>query len=87
MVIMHISYVELLCQAVMGRIPTVEYLLPGARGTYGHILACQAVNIAASQNSTLGKNYPILEAPVWNRSGREAGRADRCQNPACPRLL
>jgi hypothetical protein len=87
MVIMHIPYVELLCQAVMGWIPAVEYLLPGARGTCGHVLPCQAVNIAASRNSTPGKNYPILKAPEWNKSGREAGQADRCQNPACPRLL
>jgi hypothetical protein len=32
MVFMRISLVKLLCQAVMGWIPALEYMLPGLRG-------------------------------------------------------
>jgi hypothetical protein len=32
--------VELLCQAAMGHIPTLEYLPPGTRGACGHVLLC-----------------------------------------------
>jgi hypothetical protein len=37
MVIMCVLSVELLCQAVMGRIPTLEFLLPG---THGRLRLC-----------------------------------------------
>jgi hypothetical protein len=47
MVIMHLPLVELLCQATMGWIPTLEYLLSGTRGACGHVLLHQAVNAAA----------------------------------------
>jgi hypothetical protein len=49
MVILRVSLIELICQTVMGLIPTLEYLLPGARGTCGHVLSCQTVNVASSQ--------------------------------------
>jgi hypothetical protein len=28
-----------------------------------HVLSCQVVNATTSRDPTLGKNYPILEAP------------------------
>jgi hypothetical protein len=40
MAIMHVPLVELLCQAIMGWIPTFEYLLPGTCGACGHVLSC-----------------------------------------------
>jgi hypothetical protein len=49
-VIMQVPLVESLCQAVMGRIPVVEYLLPDAHVTYGHILSCQTINATASRD-------------------------------------
>jgi hypothetical protein len=48
MMIMHVPLVELLCQAVMGWISALEYLLPGARGACGHLMSCQAVSVASS---------------------------------------
>jgi hypothetical protein len=39
MTIMRVPLVELLCQTMMGQIPILEYLLPGARGACGHILS------------------------------------------------
>jgi hypothetical protein len=35
-------------------------------GACGHVLSCQVVKVAASRDSMLGKNYPILEAPGWS---------------------
>jgi hypothetical protein len=32
MALMHVSLAELLCQATMGQIPTLEYMRSGARG-------------------------------------------------------
>jgi hypothetical protein len=32
MVLLRVSLVELLCQEMMGQIPSLGYLLPGARG-------------------------------------------------------
>jgi hypothetical protein len=46
-----------------------------------HVLSCQVVNATTSRDATLGKNYPILEAPGWSawmvdhapgRGGRQA---------------
>jgi hypothetical protein len=48
MVIMRVPLVESLCQAMMGWIPALEYLLPGMRGAYGHVPSCQTINVAAS---------------------------------------
>jgi hypothetical protein len=48
MAIMHVPLVELLCQAGMEWIPTLQYLLPGTRGACGHVLSYQVVNVAAS---------------------------------------
>jgi hypothetical protein len=48
MMIMHVPLVELLCQAVMGWISALKYLLPGARGACGHLMSCQAVSVASS---------------------------------------
>jgi hypothetical protein len=50
MVIMHVPLVELLCQAIIGWIPALEYLLPGTRVAYGHVLLYQTVNAAASRD-------------------------------------
>jgi hypothetical protein len=50
MMIMRVPLVKLLCQPVMGWIPALEYLLPGVRGAYGHLLSYQAVNVAASRD-------------------------------------
>jgi hypothetical protein len=47
---MCVPLVELLHQAGMGWIPALEYMQPGARGVYGHVLSCQAVNAAASRD-------------------------------------
>jgi hypothetical protein len=47
MVIMHVPLVELLCQATMGWIHALEYLLLGTRGACGHVLSYYAVNAAA----------------------------------------
>jgi hypothetical protein len=47
-VILRVPLVELLCQVVMGWIPTLEYVLPGMRGACGHVLSCQTINVAAS---------------------------------------
>jgi hypothetical protein len=49
MVTIRVPLVESLCQAVMGRIPVLEYLLPDVHGACGHVLSCQIVNAAASQ--------------------------------------
>jgi hypothetical protein len=48
MTIMRVPLVQLLCHVVMGWISTLEYLLPGARGAYGHVLPYQAVNVVTS---------------------------------------
>jgi hypothetical protein len=48
MAIMRVPLVESLCQVVLGRVPTLEYLLLGTRGAYGHVLSCQKVNATAS---------------------------------------
>jgi hypothetical protein len=40
MKIMRVPLVELLCQAVMGWISALEYLLLGARGACSHVLSC-----------------------------------------------
>jgi hypothetical protein len=61
MVIMRAPLVEFLYQTVMEWIPTLEYLLPGARGACGHVLSCQANAIPS-----LGKIYSILEALGWS---------------------
>jgi hypothetical protein len=50
MVIMRVPLVELLCQAVMGQIPTLEYLPPDTCAAYGHALSCQVVNVVGSQD-------------------------------------
>jgi hypothetical protein len=47
MTIMHVPLVELLCQATMGWIHALEYLLLGTRGACGHVLSYYAVNAAA----------------------------------------
>jgi hypothetical protein len=44
MAITCVPLVELLCQEAIIWIPTLEYLLPGARGACGHVLSYQAVN-------------------------------------------
>jgi hypothetical protein len=49
MAIMCEPLLELLCQVVMGWIPALKDLLPGAHGTCGHVLSCQVVNTTASQ--------------------------------------
>jgi hypothetical protein len=48
MAIMHVPLVELLCQTAMERIPTLEYLPPGARGACGHVMSWKVINAAAS---------------------------------------
>jgi hypothetical protein len=48
MVIMRVPLVDLLCQAVMGQILALEYLLSGVSGAYGHVLSCQTINVATS---------------------------------------
>jgi hypothetical protein len=48
MTIMGVPLVKLLCQAAMGWIPALEYLLPGMRWAYGHVLLYQVVNVTAS---------------------------------------
>jgi ABC-type phosphate transport system permease subunit len=48
MAIMCIPVVELLCQTVMKRIPTLKYLLSSARGAYDHVLSYRALNVTAS---------------------------------------
>jgi hypothetical protein len=50
MAIMCVPWVELLCLAVMGWIPTLEYLLSGVRRAYGHVLSYQAVKATASRD-------------------------------------
>jgi hypothetical protein len=45
MTIMCVPIVELLCQASMGWIPILKYLLSGV---CGHVLSCQALNATAS---------------------------------------
>jgi hypothetical protein len=48
MAIMRVPLVDSLCQAVLGRLPTLEYLLLGMCGACGHVLSCQKVNATAS---------------------------------------
>jgi hypothetical protein len=55
MTIMCIPLIELLCQTAMRWIPTLEYLLLGTLGVYGHVLSCQTVNIIAYQDSGVSK--------------------------------
>jgi hypothetical protein len=50
MVIMRIPFVESLCQAAMGHVPALKYLLPGARGACGYVLSCQTINDTTSQD-------------------------------------
>jgi hypothetical protein len=51
MVIMHAPLVKFLCQAAMGCIPALEYLLPCTSGACGHVLSSyQTVNGTASQD-------------------------------------
>jgi hypothetical protein len=48
MAIMCVLMMELLCQAVMGHISVLKYLLSGARGRLCHVLSCQALNDVVS---------------------------------------
>jgi hypothetical protein len=48
--------VESLYQAMMGHIPTLEFLLPSAHGACGHVLSCQTINVTASRNLGAYKN-------------------------------
>jgi hypothetical protein len=48
MAIIRVPLAELLCQAVMRWIPTLEYLQLGVRGAYGHVLLWHAINVVAS---------------------------------------
>jgi hypothetical protein len=48
MTITRVPLVKLLCQAAMGWIPTLVYLLPGVCGPCDHVLSYQAVNVTAS---------------------------------------
>jgi hypothetical protein len=50
MVIMRVPLVESLYQAVMGQIPTLEYLPPGVHGAYGHVLSCQTIYATTSRD-------------------------------------
>jgi hypothetical protein len=49
-VIIRVPLVELLCQAVIGWISALEYLLSGACGACGHVLSYQAVKDGASRD-------------------------------------
>jgi hypothetical protein len=49
-VIMRVSLIESLCKALLGQIPTLEYLLLGTRGAYFHVLSCQKINATASRD-------------------------------------
>jgi hypothetical protein len=64
--IMRVPFVELLCQMAMGWIPTPKYLLSGTHWCFGHVLSCEAVNVATSHVPDIGKAYPILKALGWN---------------------
>jgi hypothetical protein len=63
-------------------------------GSYGHVLSCQVLSVAASRGLGAANSYPFPKAPrcVDRMAGpcpgsrREAGKADRWQNPACSRL-
>jgi hypothetical protein len=48
MVIMHVPFIELLCQTTMGWIPALEYKLTGMHGACNHVLSSQTVNTTAS---------------------------------------
>jgi hypothetical protein len=55
MMIMCVPLIVLLCQAAMGWIPALKYLLPGTHRVYGHVLSYQAVNAATSRDLVHGK--------------------------------
>jgi hypothetical protein len=82
MAIMHAPVEELLCQVAMGRIPVLKYTCCQARGgTCGHVLSCQALNVAAFQGPGSSGAYPVLNGPgrVPSRGsqGDETDWADR----------
>jgi hypothetical protein len=62
LVIMHVPFIELLCQVVMGWILALKYLLSGMCGAYGHALSCQTVNVATSQDQAPGE---MLHAHIY----------------------
>jgi hypothetical protein len=95
MAFMRVSLVELLHQALMGRIPTLEYMLSGARGLLRPRLIMPGAKHHRFPRPSAGNAYPLPKAPgrvdrtpgSCPGSRRQAGWADRWQNPACSRLI
>jgi hypothetical protein len=63
MMIIRVPLVELLCQTTMGWISAFEYLPSSTCGACGHVLSCQTVNAATSQDIGARKAYPIPKSP------------------------
>jgi hypothetical protein len=90
LVIMRVPSVELLCQAVMGRIPTLEYLLPSMRGACGHALLCQMVNPLLPKTQAPGKKSTQFWKILGGMTGcprpsrvREGGASSRQVVKSC----
>jgi hypothetical protein len=63
MMFMRVSLVKLLCQAMMGWVSALEYLLSDALGSHNHISSCKAPKTATSRGHGNGSVYPLLKAP------------------------
>jgi hypothetical protein len=92
MEIIRVGLVEMLYQMMIDWIPTLEYLLPDARGCLRprpvvpgskchHFLRPQHWQ---SLSDTKSPQVERLDAQARPESGREAGRANRWRNPVCP---
>jgi hypothetical protein len=92
---MRVSLVELLCQTVMGQIPALEYMVSGARGLLRprpivpSLKCCRFLKaLVMIMHIRCRKPPSVLTECLGLAPGsrRQVGRADRWQNPACPRL-
>jgi hypothetical protein len=92
-VIWHVSVVELICQVVMRRVPTLECLLSGARGHSGLCLVLSGIMWPHYPRiTTSGVTCPLWTTPMcgaWELEcvmsqglRRSLDRADRWKNPA-----
>jgi hypothetical protein len=63
MTFIRVSLVEVLCRAVMGWAPALEYMLLGAHGLLRPCPIMSALEVAASRGPEVGSAYPLLKAP------------------------
>jgi hypothetical protein len=75
MPIMCVSVVEFLYQVVTRQILILKYLLSGTHGSCGHVLSCQALNVAASRGHGSCGALPGIESH-WHAVARSQACAE-----------